>query len=99
MIHSSLLVALSCLVAASSEVITLTDDNFETITQATAGTSKANWFVEFYAPWCGHCKALESTWERLATRVEDSNANVKVAKVDCTAEPIIAKRFEIRGFP
>jgi thiol-disulfide isomerase/thioredoxin len=52
--------------------------------------------VEFYAPWCGHCKSLAPTWEELATELV---GEVSVAKVDCTSNVATARRFGIRGHP
>jgi len=70
------------------EVIVLTDANFDE--KIVAG----EWLVEFYAPWCGHCKHLAPIWSELATK-----ATVNVAKVDCTVEKELMSRFGIKGFP
>ena len=59
-----------------SHVLALDSESF-------ADTSSGLWMVKFYAPWCGHCKALAPTWEELGAAYQDGPW--KIAKVDCTA--------------
>ncbi|KAG0203646.1 hypothetical protein BGX28_004133 [Mortierella sp. GBA30] len=54
------------------------------------------WLIEYYAPWCGHCKALAPTYEQLALALKDK---VNVAKVDCTTNENICRKVYIRGYP
>jgi len=54
-------------------------------------------FLEFYAPWCGHCKQLAPTFEELGQRFSDI-PSIVVAKIDATANDVDPK-YGVRGFP
>lgn len=53
--------------------------------------------VKFYAPWCGHCKALAPKYAELAALMEDSQ--FVVAEVDCTVKMDVCQAEGVRGFP
>jgi len=66
------------------------------IFQVTVMESAPDFFIEFYAPWCGHCKALQPTWDKLGEELKDTD--VMVAKMDATANDI-PHEFKVEGFP
>jgi protein disulfide-isomerase A1 len=55
--------------------------------------------VEFYAPWCGHCKQLAPEYAKAAKRLRENNPPYYIAKVDATENKQVAEEFGIRGFP
>ena len=74
------------------DVVVLKDSTFDDEVME----SEDLWLIEFYAPWCGHCKTLKPEWAKAATELA---GQVKLAKVDCTKETELATRFGIRGYP
>jgi len=54
--------------------------------------------VEFYAPWCGHCKSLVPTYEKLGSSFGDSKT-VVIAKIDATANDVDHPAVHVQGFP
>nr|XP_025039612.1 protein disulfide-isomerase TMX3 isoform X2 [Pelodiscus sinensis] len=57
------------------------------------------WLVDFYAPWCGHCKKLEPVWNEVGMEIRSSGSPVKVGKMDATSYSSIASEFGVRGYP
>ena len=52
--------------------------------------------IEFYAPWCGHCKKLAPIFDELGDAL--ANEDVDIVKVDATANDV-PSIFEVKGFP
>lgn len=75
-----------------SSVIELNEMNFNALVME----STDHWLVEFYAPWCGHCKNLAPEWEEAAKKLHGS---VKLGAVDATVATQLASKYGVKGFP
>lgn len=74
----------------------LTKDNFDEIVLDEANDV----FVEFYAPWCGHCKNLAPVYDKVASAFEnEKNCIVAQMDADDAANRDIAQRYGVSGFP
>ncbi|KAJ1963533.1 protein disulfide-isomerase precursor [Dipsacomyces acuminosporus] len=77
---------------ANSDVVRLTSDNFK---KWTAAQDLA--LVDFYVPWCGHCKRLAPNYEKAATALKKDN--VPLAKINCKKERPVCRELGISRFP
>ncbi|KAF1944753.1 protein disulfide-isomerase A4 precursor [Clathrospora elynae] len=88
-------IALLPALASASAVLDLEPANFDDIVLKSGKPA----LVEFFAPWCGHCKNLAPVWEELATVFQHAGDKVTVAKVDADNHKSLGKRFGVSGFP
>ncbi|XP_063716413.1 thioredoxin-related transmembrane protein 1-like [Symsagittifera roscoffensis] len=74
----------------TGEMQVLTDSNWTAVLQG-------DWFVEFYAPWCGACRSFEPIWQQFSE--QSDSLGVKIAKADITVESGLAARFLVSQLP
>jgi len=74
------------------DVVELTDANF----RKKVLNSDKGWLVEFYAPWCGHCKSLAAPWADAATQLK---GKMNLGALDATQHGSTASEYGIRGYP
>ncbi|EJD53585.1 protein disulfide isomerase [Auricularia subglabra TFB-10046 SS5] len=78
--------------AEESDVISLTGADFSKVVDP-----ESLILVEFFAPWCGHCKALAPHYEEAATALKAKS--IKVAKVDCVDQADLCQSHGVQGYP
>ncbi|KAG8416935.1 protein disulfide-isomerase precursor [Metarhizium acridum] len=89
-----LLAAFASLASAEdkSDVHQLTEKTFNDFVEANPLV-----LAEFFAPWCGHCKALAPEYEEAATTLKEKK--IKLAKIDCTEEAELCQKHGVEGYP
>ncbi|KAI5463299.1 hypothetical protein BGZ63DRAFT_188740 [Mariannaea sp. PMI_226] len=72
--------------------IPLTPETFQKLVTSTQDP----WFIKFYAPWCGHCRAMAPNWEQMAKAVA---GKLNVGEVNCDEESSFCKEVSARAYP
>jgi protein disulfide-isomerase A6 len=88
-------IALLPALVSAEAVLDLSPGNFDDVVLKSGKPA----LVEFYAPWCGHCKNLAPVYEELATVFQYATDKVSIAKVDADNHKSLGQQFGVSGFP
>jgi thioredoxin 1 len=77
---------------ASDKVVTFTDGDFD----AAVLKSSTPVLVDFWADWCGPCRALAPTIDAVAN---DYAGKLKVGKLNVDENPAVTMQYSVRGIP
>ena len=77
---------------ANSNIVHITHENF----QAEVLDATEPVFIDFWAPWCGPCRAIGPVLDELSATYQ---GKVKVAKVNVDEQPELSQAFQVRGIP
>ncbi len=77
---------------ASDGIVEVTDGNFDQVVLK----SDQPVIIDFWAAWCGPCKALAPIVDEVAAAYQ---GKVKVAKMDVDRSPVTPQRYGVRGIP
>jgi len=87
------LTVVSTLTFVNGRVVEITKDNFNELSKG------KNAFVKFFAPWCGHCKAMKPAWDQLGETYAGSSS-VLIGDADCTGSgESLCSEFGVQGYP
>ncbi|XP_058077566.1 protein disulfide-isomerase like 2-1 [Magnolia sinica] len=89
----TLTLALLFISTLADDVVVLTEENFEKEVGQDRGA-----LVEFYAPWCGHCKKLAPEYEKLGASFKKAKS-VLIGKVDCDDQKNLCSKYGVSGYP
>ncbi len=79
--------------ADAHRVLTLEDDTFEAAIQAEV------LLVEFYAPWCGHCKEIAPAYDLAAQQLGKIHGKQLLAKIDATNSASAVVKYKVHSYP
>ncbi|OBA22415.1 disulfide isomerase [Metschnikowia bicuspidata var. bicuspidata NRRL YB-4993] len=84
----------AAIASPDSAVLKLTAQNFKQTLEENPMV-----LMEFFAPWCGHCKTLGPQFAKAADELSESLPKVKLGQVNCVEEEELCRQHEIKGYP
>jgi protein disulfide-isomerase A1 len=82
------------IIEKSEGIFTLTEENYDMAVE-----EFDNLLVYFYAPWCGHCKALGPEFVKAGQLLKERDSEIKLGRVDGTEQEALMDKHQVTGYP